>query len=188
MAAAAALPFASMPAFALSSGQAEKLIDKLVAEVMSVINSGKSEAAMFKDFEKIFAKYADVPTVAKTSLGTPWRSASAAQQKAYVKAFSGYLARKYGRRFRDFIGSDIKVSGARKVKSFYVVSSTVKLRGSSPFSVEWHVSDRSGKDLMFNLVIEGINMIKSEREEIGNMLEKRGRKLDKLIAHLKTAG
>lgn len=183
-----ALPMLSGPSLALSSDDAEKLISDLSAEVMRVINSGKPEKSMFRDFENIFARYADVPIVAQQSLGPAWRSASASQQKAYVSAFKGYLARKYGKRFKEFIGSEIKVTGARKVKSFYVVSSTVKFKGSSPFKVEWQVSDKSGRDLMFNLIIEGINMIKSEREEIGNMLEARGRNIDKLIADLKTAG
>ena len=41
---------------------------------------------------------------------------------------------------------------------------------------------------MFDLIIEGISMLRLEREEIGNMLDRRGGDLNKLIAHLKTAG
>ena len=187
MAGGVAVAFTS-PAFALTEDQARKLVDRLTADVMSVINSGKSEPAMYKDFEAIFAKYADVPIIAQSTLGVAWRSASASEQAAYVAAFRGYMARKYGRRFREFIGSEIKVTGARKEKSFYVVDSTVKLQGSAPFEVNWLVSDKSGKDLMFNLIIEGINMMVSEREEIGLMLDKNGGNVSKLIEQLKTAG
>jgi phospholipid transport system substrate-binding protein len=148
-------------AMALNASQARTLVDKLTNEVMTVINSGKTGAPMYRDFEKIFAEYADVPIIARSTLGVAWRSASASQQKAYVAAFRGYMARKYGKRFREFIGSEIKVTGSRKEKSFYVVDSTVKLNGSAPFEVNWLVSDKSGKDLMFNLVIEGINMMRS---------------------------
>ncbi len=175
------------PVLALTAGEARKLVDRLTDEVMSVINSGKSESAMYVDFERIFAKYADVPIIAQTTLGVAWRSASASQRTAYVEAFRVYMARKYGKRFREFIGSEITVTGSRQEKSFYVVDSTVKLAGQAPFEVNWLISDKSGRDLMFNLIIEGINMLRSEREEIGLLLDKSGGDIDALIAALKKA-
>lgn len=175
------------PVLALTADEARKLVDRLTDEVMSVINSGKSESAMYVDFERIFAKYADVPIIAQTTLGVAWRSASASQRTAYVEAFRVYMARKYGKRFREFIGSEITVTGSRQEKSFYVVDSTVKLAGQAPFEVNWLISDKSGRDLMFNLIIEGINMLRSEREEIGLLLDKSGGDIDALIAALKKA-
>ena len=176
------------PALALNADEARKLVDRLTDDVMSVINSGASEAAMFAEFERIFAKYADVPIIAQTTLGVAWRSASASQRTAYVEAFRSYMARKYGKRFREFIGSVIMVTGSRSEKSFFVVDSTVKLAGQAPFEVNWLISDKSGRDLMFNLIIEGINMLRSEREEIGLMLDQNGGDINKLITQLRTAG
>ena len=176
------------PALALNADEARKLVDRLTDDVMSVINSGASEAAMFAEFERIFAKYADVPIIAQTTLGVAWRSASASQRTAYVEAFRSYMARKYGKRFREFIGSEITVTGSRPEKSFFVVDSTVKLAGQAPFEVNWLISDKSGRDLMFNLIIEGINMLRSEREEIGLMLDQNGGDINKLITQLRTAG
>ena len=71
-----------------------------IGEVNSVINSGKSETAMYGDFERIFAKYADVSAIARSALGPAARTASAAQMSAFTKAYQGYISRKYGRRFR----------------------------------------------------------------------------------------
>ncbi len=176
------------PALALNADEARKLVDRLTDDVMSVINSGASETAMFAEFERIFAKYADVPIIAQTTLGVAWRSASASQRTAYVEAFRSYMARKYGKRFREFIGSEIMVTGSRPEKSFFVVDSTVKLAGQAPFEVNWLISDKSGRDLMFNLIIEGINMLRSEREEIGLMLDQNGGDINKLITQLRTAG
>ena len=176
------------PALALNADEARKLVDRLTDDVMSVINSGASEAAMFTEFERIFAKYADVPIIAQTTLGPVWNSASSSQRTAYVEAFRSYMARKYGKRFREFIGSEIAVTGSRPEKSFFVVDSTVKLAGQAPFEVNWLISDKSGRDLMFNLIIEGINMVRSEREEIGVMLDQNGGDINKLITQLRTAG
>ena len=180
-----ALPSAG---FSLTKADAEKLINRLSDDIFKVINSGKSGPAMYKDFDRIFGKYAAVNAIARTCLGPPWRGATPAQQKAYTAAFREYLSRKYGKRFREFIGSEINVVSARAVKSGVLVKSLVTFKGSAPFIVEWQVFERNGKQQMFDLYIEGISMIKTEREEVGSMLDRSGGKVAKLITRLKTAG
>ncbi len=175
----------ALPVRALTVDQARALIDKAIAEVNAIISSGKSEAQMFGDFERLFATYADVPTIARSALGVAAKSASAGQMTAFTKAFQGYISRKYGRRFREFIGGRIEVVDAKPIKSYFEVVSVAYLQGESPFDLRWHVSDKSGRQLFFNIIIEGINMLASERTELGAILDAQGGDIDKLIAVLK---
>ena len=174
-------------AYALDVDSARALIDKAIGAVNDTINSGKSEQAMYGDFEAIFAKYADVPAIARSALGVASRSASDGQMKAFIKSYQGYVSRKYGRRFREFIGGKIEVTDARPIKSYFEVVSVAYLQGEAPFDLRWHVSDKSGKNLFFNIIIEGVNMLASERTEIGSLLDRQGGNLDALIEELKTA-
>ncbi|WP_090028866.1 ABC transporter substrate-binding protein [Lutimaribacter saemankumensis] len=182
-----AAPLLPAPAFAMSEAKAQSLVDSVVADINSVINSGKSESAMLRDFERIFARYADVPTIARYALGVDARRASPAQLRAFTDVFQRYISVKYGRRFREFIGGRIEVQGARAVKSFIEVKTVAHLRGEAPFDVTFLVSDRSGSDRFFNLFIEGVNMLLTERTEIGAMLDRRGGDIDKMIADLRAA-
>ncbi len=182
---AAVSAVATTPVFAASTSQAEAMITKVVADVQSIINSGKSEAAMLRDFEQIFASYADVPIIAKSALGAPWRSASADQQKGFVAVFSGYISRKYGKQFRAFIGGQITIVRSRDAgQKGILVETEAKLQGQAPFALEWQVSDGSGRLKFVNLNIEGIWLLTTEREEIGTLLDKRGGDLNRLIADL----
>ena len=183
----ASLPLiAPRAAWALDVGQARGLIDDVVGEINRVINSGGSEAAMLKQFEALFVRYADVPVIARSVLGPAGRQASPAQISGITAAFQGYISRKYGRRFREFIGGRIEVADARAVKSYYEVITTAFLQGEAPFEVRFQVSDKSGKLLFFNIIIEGVNMLASERTEIGAMLDRQGGDLNALIAELQT--
>ena len=173
-------------ALALTVDDARALVGRMIDGVNSIINSGKSESAMLGDFEKLFARYADVPVIARSALGVAAKSASKAQLSAFTKAFRGYISRKYGRRFREFIGGRIEVTGAKPLKSYFEVVSVAHLQGEAPFDVRWHVSGKSGKDLFFNIIIEGVNMLASERAEIGALLDKRKGNLDQLIEDLKS--
>ena len=174
----------ALPVRALTVEQSRDLINKAIGEVNATINSGKSEKAMLGDFERIFATYADVPTIARSALGPAAKSATPAQMAAFTKAYQGYISRKYGRRFREFIGGKIEVTDAKPYKSYYEVISTATLQGEAPFDLRWWVGDKSGKNLFFNIIIEGVNMLASERTEIGALLDKNGGSIDKLIATL----
>lgn len=187
-AAALAIGFAPSASFALSEGEAKALVDKLVAEINKVIGSGKSETAMYQDFERIFGRYSDTSYIAAYTLGNDGRRATSAQKKAYSEAFETYVARKYGRRFREFIGGRLEVTGVKAVKKWFEVSAVAYLKGQAPFEVTFLVSDRSGVHKFFNLYIEGINMLLTERTEIGSMLDKRRGDIDALILDIKNTG
>ncbi|MEX0338040.1 MAG: phospholipid-binding protein MlaC [Arenibacterium sp.] len=182
--AAASAALFARPALALTEADARNLVDALVAEINQVINSGKSEAAMIRDFERIFVRYADVPIMARYALGVDGRRASPAQLRNFTKAFQGYIAEKYGRRFREFVGGKVTVKSTRKVKSGWEIRAVADLQGQSPFNVTFLVSDKSGKDLFFNMFIEGVNLLLTERTEIGAMLDKRRGNIDQLIRDL----
>lgn len=169
------------PANALAPDVARAHVDLVVADINTVIASGKSEAAMIVDFEGIFDRYADVPVIARYTLGQDARSATPAQISAFTAAFRGYISRRYGRRFREFIGGRIEVIEAVTVPNGVEVRTTAILQGVAPFRVDFLVSDKSGKTLFFNIIIEGVNMLLSERTEIGALLDQRGGDLDRLI-------
>lgn len=176
------------PLWALTEADARKLVDGLVAKINNVIASGKSEAGMIQEFQGIFRRYADVPIMAQYVLGVDGRSASSGQKRAFAKVFESYIARKYGKRFREFIGGKIEVKSARKIKAGYEIKTTAFLRGESPFEVSFLVSSKSGKDLFFNMFIEGVNLLLTERTEIGALLDRNGGNFEKMIADLKKSG
>jgi phospholipid transport system substrate-binding protein len=181
---ALALP---LPLAAMTVEEARGMIDRVVADINAIIASGLSEKAMYPKFEAVFVQYADVAAIARSALGPAAKKASGAQMTAFTKAFQGYISRKYGARFREFIGGRIEVTDAKPLKSYYEVISVAHLKGQAPFDLRWHVSDKSGKLKFFNIIIEGVNMLASERTEIGAMLDRNGGNLDALIVELKTA-
>lgn len=175
-------------ALAINETESRELIDTLVADINKVIESGKSENAMLRDFERIFKNYSDTSYIAAYAMGPDARRASTSQKRSFSKAFQSYIARKYGRRFREFIGGRLEVQGVKRVKKWYEVETKAYLKGQSPFDVTFLVSDRSGKNLFFNMYIEGVNLLLTERTEVGAILDQNGGDIDKMIKELSRAG
>jgi phospholipid transport system substrate-binding protein len=175
------------PARADASARAEALVTTLAQQLTTLVNSGRSETQMYAAFEGILVQYADMPAIAASVLGPPWRGASASQKQAFVAAFQSYLAHRYGKQFRDYQDARIKVSGSRDGgKAGVLVQTTVVRPGQEDTDVDWQVSERSGSARVVNLVIEGVSMLANERAEVGAMLEAQRGSLDGLIGQLRS--
>ena len=173
--------------FAMTAGHAERLVTKVVSEINKVIASGKSDTAMIHDFERIFNAYSDVDTMARYALGRDGKKASREEVKRFTRVFKSYIAKKYGSRFREFIGGKIEVKSSRKVKKFFEVKTNAVLKNQGDFEVIFLVSNRSGSPLFFNVFVEGLNLLLTERSEIGAILDKNKGSMDALIRDLERA-
>jgi phospholipid transport system substrate-binding protein len=189
-AAAVAMTLSAMPrsAAALSASRASGLVEQVASEITRIINSGQSEAQMIRDFDRMMGRYADMPTIAQSVLGPPARSASGSQLSAFADAFQGYMARKYGRRFREFIGGTVSVTGAQDTGRYVEVVGSVDMPGEAPFEVRFRVWDRSGRPLFIDLLIEGVSLVISERSEVGAILDRNGGSIDAATQALRNLG
>lgn len=177
-----------LPALALSEAQAQVYVQGIIDDVLVVINSNRAEADMLVRFEQVFTSYADIPIIARSVLGPPARTISSGQLNAFATAFGHYLSVKYGRQFREYRGSSITISRVRDAGNKGVlVGSQVRQPNQSPFELEWQVSDRSGRTKMINLIIEGISLLASEREEIRAKLAGHRGDVDALTVELRSA-
>ncbi len=94
------------------------------------------------------------------------------------------MARYYGKRFEEFLGSEIIVSNSRKTSGGFLVGSNIILKDGSSYQAQWHVIDARGKYLMYNLFLEGVSVLSDVRVQIGSMLDKRAGSIDRLIEYL----
>jgi phospholipid transport system substrate-binding protein len=180
----------ALPAQAMTVKDAEALIQRVLGDVLSIINAGKSQAAVLRDFEGIFQRYGDRTRIASAILGQPWRAASGAERNAYVDALSGYLARKYGKQFADFKGASIEISRSTDYgrKGIIVQSLVETKKWSEPFPVEWHVINSDGQLKFFDIIIEGVKLLSAERNEIRAILDRNGGSVAALTAALTKMG
>ncbi|WP_158966018.1 MlaC/ttg2D family ABC transporter substrate-binding protein [Chachezhania sediminis] len=189
--AAAGVGLAAVPSqlLALTQAGAEGLLNQLLAEINKVIadvEAGrKSETAAINDFRKLFVKYADTAFMAYYALGRDARSISKPKLREFTAAFQTYIANTYGSRFREFIGGTVTIKSTRKAGSDYQINASANLVGQAPFDVTFIVSDKSGQPRFYNIYIAGLNMLLTERDSIGQMMDRNGGNIDKTIAQLK---
>ena len=171
--------------YSLERLAAERLIRNISEKVNGVISSSSSQEEVITELEEIFKKYADTDIMSLTSLGPARRRASEVQLDNFKSAFQRYFLNKYARRFRELQDGEISILSSRSVRSIVEVKTRIRLIDWAPFEVVWLVSDRSGEIKIFNIIIDGINLLSSERTEIGVMLENRNGDIDLLSRDLR---
>ena len=171
--------------YSLERLDAERLIRNISEKVNGVISSSSSQEEVITELEEIFKKYADTDIMSLTSLGPARRRASEVQLDNFKSSFQRYFLNKYARRFRELQDGEISILSSRSVRSIVEVKTRIRLIDWAPFEVVWLVSDRSGEIKIFNIIIDGINLLSSERTEIGVMLENRNGDIDLLSRDLR---
>ncbi|MEL6236475.1 MAG: ABC transporter substrate-binding protein [Pseudomonadota bacterium] len=187
--AAAGIGTAVLPAHAaIGIDDARAFVAETVDELFAIARSGQSVDAQRQEFLGLLERRTAIEAIARTCLGVAWRSASDGQKQAYLAAFKTYIARKYGGRFDEFRNAKLEITNARDFGDRgVIVESRGTLENGQSAVVEWGVSDRSGRVLISNIVVEGLSLVTSERELIGGMLERAQGDVDRLVTDLKVA-
>lgn len=190
MAIAVAPGISSSWAAALSSADATTHVAGTIDEVVALVNAPGAAPDKAARLREIMERRAAMPEIARFAAGVAWRSMNAEQQARFVDAFARFVSAIYAGRFQEYSGAAAsgKVYQIGQVvdagKKGMLVKSSIVRQGDAPVAVDWLVTDRPGRVAIADIVIEGVSMLVTQREEIGAMLESRGGDIEKLIKDL----
>ncbi len=124
----------------------------------------------------------DVPFVARTVLGAPYRDLTDEQRRAYVDAFERWVVASYADRLDDYTGERLVIVGAES-QGQQDARVTTRIEGMSPPPrIDWRVRERPTGLSIIDIEVEGVSMAISQRSEFASVVQRRG--IDGLIAIL----
>lgn len=153
--------------------------DKAIALVSDESLSTPERREKFSD---LVETYFDMPAIGRFLLGRYWRTASDEERDAYLQAFTENIVYTYSRRFDDYSGQKLVVDGAREDGRFEIVSSRiVDPNNNAQYRLEWRVIDGDGSLKIVDIVIEGVSMSVTQRQEYASVIQSNGGKIQALI-------
>lgn len=128
--------------------------------------------------------------MAKRVLGKHWKRASKEQQKTFVRAFKQKVVRTYAGAFKAFNGEKIKFENSRlnkKGNQAFVKSQILRI-GAANIRVDYKLYFKKEKWRVFDVIIEGVSLVKSFRDQVSINIEKDGlaKAISKLAAEYKS--
>ena len=155
--------------------------------ISSLTASGISDADREARFRELFLSSFDDLTIARFVLSSYWRVATEAQRGAFRDLFREVLVRTYASRFAGYHGETLVVQGSQLMpQGGGSVVNTVLNRGNEPpVDVKWRLSQGAdGQYRVIDLVVEGVSMSVTQRNEYLALIQRNGGSLDALIAEL----
>ncbi|MGA9796914.1 MAG: ABC transporter substrate-binding protein [Rhizomicrobium sp.] len=187
----AATAFLAMPASAQSAPSAERFVQSNVEHGLAILNnhslSAQQRSAEFRDF---LLALTDLHRIALYTLGPARRTASQADQAAFVDAFRDYAFAVYEQEFSKYSGQTLKVTGSiQRSPGDYLVTTQLidpnAPRNQEPIEVDFRVFGSDGHFSVADITVVGLDLAITEQDEFTSFLAQHNNDVKALTADLK---
>jgi phospholipid transport system substrate-binding protein len=178
----------ALSAAAAPSQPPDEFIRALSHTAIDSLSSGNlGEVEREKRFRALLNENFDVPSIARFVLGLYWPRATEAQRKEYLGLFEDFIVKAYAKRFADYSGDGFKTGNVTKVTNTdAVVSSLIKSSDAAPPArVDWRVRTEDSHYKIVDVMVEGISMSVTHRDEFAAVIRNNGGTVGGLIDALK---
>jgi len=165
-----------------------KFVQTLGDRAIAVIANKNITANQRSDkFRQILQDSFDLMTIGRFVIGRSWNAASPEQQQEYMKLFEALVIKSYGDRLTLYTGEGFTVTGARPEsdKDYIVNSQITHPDGSEPTAIDWRVRQRNGKLGVIDVVVEGVSLSVTQRQEYAAVIQRNGGQIDGLLAMMR---
>ena len=166
--------------------QAEAFIIETTTKAKSILLDTKlNDAQLRQQLEKLAVNVVDVEGLAKFSLGEESKKLSDKQISEFVQVFKVYFSKNISNKLKDYSDQDVKITGSKKISDVYVMvnSKIVNAKDKQEILVDWRVFLVNGKLIIRDLVVEGLSLARTQREEFASIIANKG--FEALIENLK---
>ena len=125
-----------------------------------------------------------MPWIARFVLGRNWRNASQNEREDYSRLFKTILEHSYSRQFTDYSGQKILILGHKLGRRDYIfVRSRIfdPVRSNIHIDVNWRLVPAGNSFKIVDIVIEGVSMAVTQRNEYASVLQRNGISIPALI-------
>ena len=179
-----------LPVMATASSNPQVVVQEATDALLTRITKEravlmKDEAALFRVVEENITPFVDVDGIARSVMGQYFRQATPAQQKEFARVFKQSLVRTYAKGLTSYEDQKIvfKPYKAGSDPQKAQVNVDVHGDGGQIYPVTFQMQlDKGGQWKVRNLILNGINLGLTFRNQFGSAVETHRGNLDKAIA------
>jgi phospholipid transport system substrate-binding protein len=128
----------------------------------------------------------DIDTIARFSLGTYWRTASAAEKQEFMGLFEDMIVKTYAQRFAEYSGQSFSVTDSMPAGSKdMIVQSKIVQKDGPPVHVDWRLRPGNGGMRVIDVIVEDISMSVTQRSDFASVIQQGGGTVTALNASLR---
>ena len=137
-----------------------------------ILDKAISDKDKRKQLEKLALNTVDVAGLAKYTLGQERKNLSDKQISQFVSTFKVFFSKNLSNKLKDYSDQEVKITGSKKISDNYVLvnSKIVSLKDKQEIAVDWRVFLVDGNLIIRDLVVEGLSLARTQREEFASII------------------
>jgi len=173
--------------FAYSSDP-KQFIQEVVDEAKKILVDTNSKEYKTKKLSEIALQTVDIKGVAYYSLANYRKELNEEQMKEYLVLFEKYFLKSFTSRLTDYSDPKIDVLSTDVLNPKYTIVKSILLATDKKpaVNIEWRVYTKNpDKPLIRDLIIEGLSLARTQKEEFASVIETNNGDITKLFITLK---
>jgi phospholipid transport system substrate-binding protein len=165
------------PAFAQDwrnspNGLVETFAEKGITDILGAAISQREKADRFR---VLFKDFFDIPSIGRFVLARFAKMASAEENAKFAALFEDVIVYTWARRFGEYKGQTLKVKdSAPDGEDGALVNSDILGNDSQSFAVAWRLRKRETGYRVVDIIIEGVSMAITYRQEYATIIQQNG--------------
>ena len=163
-------------------------IDELVTDAIKILGDKNiSKADKSKKIENIALENVDISALGMYTLGSIRKTLDQNNLERYKDLFEKYFIKSLTSRLTDYSDQKFEVLNAdQKSETYTIVSSKIIESSSQPeIKINWRVYTKdSAKPLIRDLIVEGLSLAKTQKEEFSSILNSNNNDINILFLKL----
>ena len=163
-------------------------VQSTVNRAAETLSGNYTKEQRIEKLKEIAKETVDITGIGFYSLGSHRKNLSKDQLENYKNVFSEYFLKSFSSRLAEYSNPEIEVNSKKKLNDNYtIVSSTLVATDTRPeVKIEWRVYTKNpDKPLIRDLIIEGLSLARTQKEEFASVIESNNGDVTKLFITLK---
>ena len=166
----------------------KQFIQEIVDEAKKILVATNTKEFKTEKLSEIALNTVDIKGVAYYSLGSYRKKLNDEQMKEYLTLFEKYFLKSFTSRLTDYSDPKIDVISTEVLNPKYTIVKSILLSTDKKpeVKIEWRVYTKNpDKPLIRDLIIEGLSLARTQKEEFASVIETNNGDITKLFVTLK---
>ena len=170
------------------SVEPDVFVQSTVNRASSILSNDLSKDEKIQKLKDIAKETVDIKGIGLYTLGPIRKSLSEDEKTKYNELFNQYFLKSFSSRLAEYTNPEIDVFAKEVLnKNYTIVNSVLKSTKERPeINIDWRIYTKDpSKPLIRDLIIEGLSLARTQKEEFSSVLSTNDNNIDALFEVLK---
>ena len=167
--------------------EADVFIQSIVNRAAETLSAEITKDERIEKLKDIAREAVDIDGIGRYTLGSYKNNITDNQMKKYKSLFREYFLKSFSSRLAEYSNPEIEVVSKKKLNANYTMVSSILVSTEQrpEVKIDWRVSTKNPDNLLImNLIIEGLSLARTQREEFSSIVNSNNGSINALLANL----